>query len=192
MPLMVTGTTAPAAVIGRGRDRAADGGAPRRLILGRQGRREAAAERRRIGEQGDGRVGAAQIVVVVGVGVEIEHRLGAAGGEAGELDERLVDDRRFALRAGARRGVEGIAERAEAAGGGIAARAIIGIDPDEGAQGAPGRLRPGVELGAAEGIEARRIARAGIRILANTRDEADPGGTPTPAKAACPITAPLP
>src|SRR5580704_7949647 len=54
-------------------NRAADGGAPVWLILEGKRCREAIAECRRVGEQVDGRIGTAQTMVIIGVGVEIEH-----------------------------------------------------------------------------------------------------------------------
>jgi hypothetical protein len=78
----------------RARDRAADRGAPRCLILGGQCRRKSVAKCHRVRKQRDRRLGPAQVTEVVRIGVEIEHRLGVAGGQSVEFDERLVENRR--------------------------------------------------------------------------------------------------
>ena len=128
---------------------------------------------RRIGEHLGGGVGAGDVLVVIGAGVEVEHRLRTARGEAGELDECLVDDRRFAGGADAGRTVVRIA--AEAAAGGQSAgirRAAsdIGVDADERAQDAPGRSRASVEFDAAERIPAIGVTRALVGVLTRCGD----------------------
>ena len=110
-------------------------------------------------------------MVIIGVGVEIEHRLRLPRGQAGELDERLVENRRLPRRARSGRRVERIQLLPKTAESGAAIRPVESVDTNERPQGAPGRLGPGVEFDAAQGGEVSRIARAGIGIFGWQRNK---------------------
>ena len=111
---------------------------------------EGSVERIGIGQQGRAGVRTAQSFVVVSVRVEVEHRLSATGGQAGELDEGLVDDRLFFGRERTRGDVIELVERTRLRG---RARAERGVDTDEGAQRAVAGRRAGVEFDTAESAE---------------------------------------
>src|ERR1700730_18888946 len=100
-------------------------------------------------------------MVIVGVGVEVEHRLRLPRGQASELDERLVENRRHPRRARSGSRVKRIQLLAETAESGAAIRPVESVDTNERPQGAPRRLGPGVEFDAAAGSEVDAVARAG-------------------------------
>ena len=141
-------------------------------IFERQGRRPAGAERGRVGQEvrrGPVRAAADAEPAEV-VGIEVEERRRATGGDAGELDERLVKDDlmlRLAEEVDADRRL-GVALADRGAGVELAgtARDLVA---DERAQGAVGGLRAGVEIEAAGRPEAgrrlRELTRRGDVVL---------------------------
>src|SRR4051794_26266214 len=107
---------------------------------------EGAAERVGVGEQGWAGVRTAQGFVVVSVSVEVEHRLSATGGQAGKLDERLVDDRLFLGRERTSGRIVDLVERTRLRG---RARAKGRVDTNEGAERAVAGRSASIELHAA-------------------------------------------
>src|SRR3984893_6580235 len=110
-------------------------------------------------------------MVIIGVGVEIEHRLRLPRGQAGELDECLVENRRRPRRARSGCRVKRIQLLPKTAESGAAIRPVESTNPKERPQGAPRRRGPGVELNAAQGGKVGRIARAGVRIFGWQRNK---------------------
>ena len=105
------------------------------------------------------------------MGVEVVERRRAAGGEAGELDERLVDVHVLLPAAGLvdTGGAVGLAD-AQHRPGMDDARAGSGVEAHEGAQGAVGGLGAGIEVDAhpalvAGGVTAISAGLAGVAGL---------------------------
>src|SRR3984893_1329309 len=110
-------------------------------------------------------------MVIIGVGIEVEHRLRLPRGQASELDERLVENRRHARRARSGRRVKRIQLLPKTAESGAAIRPVESVDTNERPQGAPRRLGPGVEFNPAQGGEVDGVARAGIGIFGWRRNK---------------------
>lgn len=130
-------------------------GTTRSRVFERDRGREARAERRRVGENdriSTIRVGTGQTAPVEGVRVEVEERRRATGGDAGPLDERLVDVDRGGT------GADQLTSSAVVA-------AVLGVlKAEERAQGAIGGLRAGIEVELTAGAPAGRISGAAERL----------------------------
>jgi hypothetical protein len=156
---VVENTPVPARIVAAevGHDREA----PLEGVFQRQGGRPAPTERGRVGQEvRRGAVGTGDAEEVQVVRVEVEERRGATGGDAGELDERLVQ-RDLVLAAAEEVDADrrlGVA-LADGCSGVELAGAAGKVEADERTQGAIGGLRAGVEVQAANRAEARVVLR---------------------------------
>jgi hypothetical protein len=116
---------------------------------------EAAAERRRIGEELCRGVRAAEQAPVQIVGVEVKEGLGTTGRDRTELDERLVEE------SGVRRthSLEG------GAGHAIATAVAVDVEAEKGPQGTEGGRRASVDVQTAASPEAGGIEVAAIGLI---------------------------